>query len=60
MSDFESCPRGTYEEVRLSRILATAIENELQQHNETLPITIVTAYLRLYEHYMKQIELENQ
>jgi hypothetical protein len=60
MSDFEACPRGTYEEVRLSRALATAIENELQQYGNTMPISVITAYNKLYAHYMKQIEMENK
>ena len=59
MSDFETCPRGTYEEIRLSRALASAIESELQQYGNTMPFSVITAYNRLYEFYVKQIEREN-
>lgn len=59
MSDFETCPRGTYEELRLSRKLASAIEEELQQYGNTMPVSVITAYHRLYEFYMKQMEWEN-
>ena len=58
MSDFESCPRGTLEEVRLSRKLSTAIETELQQYGNTMPVSVITAYNRLYEFYLKQMEQE--
>lgn len=58
MSDFESCPRGTFEEIRLSRKLATAIETELQQYGNTMPVSVITAYNKLYEFYLKQMEME--
>jgi len=56
--DFETHPRGTRDEIKASRELATAIENELQNANCELPISIRQAYNRLYGQYMRQMELE--
>ena len=44
------------EELRLSRELAKAIEQELQQFGQVIPHSVLTAYLRLNQHYQKEIE----
>ena len=59
MSDFETHPRGTNDELRLSRELANAIENELQNDPESIPILIRQAYNRLYGQYIRQIQMED-
>ena len=59
VDDFETHPRGTYDEIRASRALAAAIEEELQSNNCDLPIKIVQAYNRLYGQYIRQMEMEN-
>lgn len=45
-----------YEEIRLSRELAKAIEQELQSFGQVIPHSVYTAYLRLKEHYAREIE----
>lgn len=57
MSDFEVHPRGTIEELKLSRKLADVIGQE-HDHWRTVSPTIMKAYNELYDHYMKQIEME--
>jgi len=59
MSDFETHTRGTTDELRLSRELASAIENELQNDPESIPILIRQAYNRLYGQYIRQIQMED-
>ena len=58
MKDFETHPRGTAEEIRLSRALANEIEQSLQQWGEVLPSNVRLAYNRLYDCYMRQIQNE--
>lgn len=58
MKDFEVHPRGTTEEIRLSRALANEIEQTLQQWGEVVPSNVRLAYDRLFAHYMKQIQDE--
>lgn len=58
MRDFEVHPRGTAEEIRLSRALANEIEQSLQQWGEVVPSNVRLAYNRLFAHYMKQIQEE--
>jgi hypothetical protein len=60
MSDFETHPRGTLDELKASRALASAIEEELQSHNCELPVKVVQAYNRLYGQYIRQMEMEHQ
>lgn len=59
MSDFETHPIGTATEIRLSRALATQIEQVMQQYGPgILPHNVVNAYNKLYEHYIRQMESE--
>ncbi len=58
MKDFETHPRGTAEEIRLSRALANEIEQSLHQWGEVLPSNVRLAYNRLHECYMRQIQDE--
>lgn len=59
MSDFEVHPIGTAEEIRLSRALANAINEEAAQWEMGLfPHSVRLAYQRLEDHYMKQMEME--
>lgn len=54
--DFEVNPRGYGEEIRLSRELANAIEQNLAQYGQTIPHDVYNAYLKLKKHYQVQIE----
>ena len=45
-----------FEELRLSRELAKAIEQEIQSFGQVVPHSVHQAYLRLVEHYRKEIE----
>ena len=59
MSDFEVHSIGTTKEIRLSRELATAIEQLVKQYGVgIIPPAIRKPYERLYEHYTDQIEKE--
>lgn len=53
-NDFEVHNIGTYQEVKLSRALAMAIENNL--NTTPIPSEILQAYLELRQLYAKQIE----
>ena len=53
-NDFEVHDIGTYQEIKLSRALAMAIENNL--HVAPIPSEILQAYLELKQLYAKQIE----
>jgi len=57
MKDFEVHPIGTAIELKLSRALADAVGQEHEQFNTVSP-AIVRAYNNLYDHYMKQLEME--
>jgi hypothetical protein len=46
-----------YEELKLSRELASAIEMELQSYGQVVPESVYRAYQKLKEHYA--IEIEN-
>lgn len=59
MNDFEVHERGTAQELKLSRKLADVIAQEHDQWRTVSP-TIMKAYNDLYEHYMKQIEMEQK
>jgi hypothetical protein len=56
MSDFEVHNIGHFEEIKLSRELANAIEQELQAYGQVIPHSVMQAYLRLKKHYEWQIE----
>jgi hypothetical protein len=57
-NDFEVHPRGTGEELRLSRELSNEIQKSLDWLGETLPVGVRQAHNRLYAYYIKQIESE--
>jgi len=57
-NDFEVHPRGTGEELRLSRELSNEIQKSLDWLGETLPINVRQAYNRLYGHHIKQQQSE--
>ena len=56
MKDFEVHERGHFEEIRLSRELARAIESELGQWGQVVPQSVLDAYNKLKLHYERQIE----
>lgn len=59
MTDFETHPRGTNTEIRLSRQLANEIEQAAQQWGfGVLPQNVINAYHELRQHYAMQIESE--
>lgn len=52
MSDFETHPFGTHDEVVLSRELAKAIEQLITQYREgIIPHSILVPYQKLKTHY---------
>jgi hypothetical protein len=55
-TDFETHPRGTAEEIRLSRNLARAIEDITEQYGSLIPQSVMTQYSLLLEHYKYHIE----
>lgn len=60
MIDFETHPRGTNEEIRLSRQLANEIEQAAQQWGlGVMPQNVINAYHELRKHYAIQIETEH-
>lgn len=60
MSKFESCPAGTFEEIRLSRELVREMEQMIEQYGKGIfPISVLQAYNRLYGHHIKMIQKEN-
>jgi hypothetical protein len=59
MEDFEAHPRGTAEEIKLSRALAREID-QIMYHGTVLPDNVVMAYNRLYAWYQKQKEVEKK
>ena len=58
MKDFEVHPRGTAEEIALSRALANQIEQITHQYGGVVPHNVMLAYNKLCDHYMKQIQYE--
>ena len=44
------------EEIRLSRELTQAIRQEVESFGQVVPHSVYQAYLRLVEHYRKEIE----
>ena len=58
MTDFETHPRGTNEELRLSRELAQAIEAQLREDPQAIPLAIRQAYNRLYGQYVRQLQAD--
>ena len=45
-----------FEEIRLSRALAKSIEQITEQYGRVVPESVYSAYLKLIEHYQKEIE----
>jgi len=61
MKDFEVHPRGTAEEIKLSRALANEIEQITHQYGDGIvPNSVFKAYKELTDYYAVQIELENE
>jgi len=56
MEDFEVHKIGHFEEIRLSRELACAIEQEIHQWGQVVPHSVHEAYKKLKAHYERQIE----
>jgi hypothetical protein len=45
-----------YEEIRLSRELAKAIGQEVEQYGQVVPHSVMVAYKNLLQHYAREIE----
>lgn len=56
MSDFEVHEIGSFTEIKLSRALARAIEQNLNQFGNVMPQDVINAYYELRKHYQWQIE----
>lgn len=59
MNDFETCPRGTMEELRLCRELVLAIKQEVDSWGEVVPRSVMQAYNRIYGFHIKQMQNED-
>ena len=57
--DFETHPRCTAEELRLSRALVNEIQQVVEQYGNVIPHNVVIAYNKLYGYYIKQIQKED-
>jgi hypothetical protein len=55
VNDFETHPKGTAEEIRLSRELARAIDQIIKQYGIIVPQSVIRPYNRLLEHYQKEM-----
>jgi hypothetical protein len=53
--DFETHPRGTTEEIKLSRELARAIDQVIKQYGIVVPQSVIKPYNRLLDHYQKEM-----
>lgn len=58
MADFETHPRGTAEEIRLSRELAREIERLSEQFRGVVPRSVWAKFKKLNKHYQRQMETE--
>jgi hypothetical protein len=55
VNDFETHPKGTAEEIKLSRELARAIDQIIKQYGIIVPQSVIRPYNRLLEHYQKEM-----
>lgn len=55
VNDFETHPKGTAEEIRLSRELARSIDQIIKQYGIIVPQSVIKPYNRLLEHYQKEM-----
>lgn len=58
MSDFEVHPIGTAKEIKLSRALARAIDEELKSYGQVIPQSVADAFHKLNQHYQWQMASE--
>lgn len=59
MSDFETHPRGTTEEIKLSRELMEQIAQTIESVGKgVFPANVIQAYNRLYGHHIKMLQSE--
>jgi hypothetical protein len=58
MTDFETHPRGTTTEIKLSRALAQEIDQVTRQYGNVVTENVLNAFLRLKEHYALQQQSE--
>lgn len=59
MKDFEVHPIGTADEMRLSRSLASSIDQLINQYGEgIIPLSILRPYKELKQHYDRSVESE--
>lgn len=56
MSDFEVHAIGTTKEIQLSRALAREIARITEQFGSVIPESVMTAYDKLAQHYLWQID----
>ena len=59
VNDFETHPKGTAEEIRLSRELARAIDQSIKQYGIVVPQSVIKPYNCLLEHYQKEMNYDN-
>lgn len=55
VNDYETHPKGTAEEIRLSRELARAIDQIIKQYGIVVPQSVIKPYNKLLEHYQKEM-----
>ena len=55
VNDFETHPKGTAEEIRLSRELARSIDQIIKQYGIIVPQSVIKPYNKLLEHYQKEM-----
>ena len=55
VNDYETHPKGTAEEIRLSRELARSIDQIIKQYGIIVPQSVIKPYNKLLEHYQKEM-----
>lgn len=59
MTDFETHPRGTCDELRLARELVASMSREIESYGAGIfPQPVLQAYYRLYGQYIRQVQSE--